>query len=347
MSPGKLLGLRRLADDAGRFKMLAVDQRPPIEALVRAGRGSESASFEDVARLKMTLIEALSGAASALLFDPHYIFPAAIHSLPRDCGLLITLEDDTFDDTDEGRLSHTIPDWSVRKIRIAGGDAVKVLAWYRPDAGAEVLEHQQRFTAEIGAQCARYDIPYVFELLVYPFPHESGHRSDYVEHPLKKVEQVVESVQTFADPRFGIDIFKLESPLPAGVVTAPNSISESDMTDAFSELGRAAGRPWVMLSAGATPESFERILELAYQAGASGYLAGRAIWWEACASHFPDWEGTSNALKGDSLAYMERLNLLTDERAQPWFDHPSFGDGGPVPPEAGPEFRAGYAPEAG
>ena len=30
MQPGKLRGIRRLADDRGRFKMLAVDQRPPV-----------------------------------------------------------------------------------------------------------------------------------------------------------------------------------------------------------------------------------------------------------------------------------------------------------------------------
>jgi len=57
----------------------------------------------------------------------------------------------------------------VEKIRAIGGDAVKVLAWYRPDADAGINEHQKRFVREIGQDCARYDIPYVLELLVYPF----------------------------------------------------------------------------------------------------------------------------------------------------------------------------------
>ena len=34
MQPGKLWGMRRLADAGGRFKMLAVDQRPPIKNLI-------------------------------------------------------------------------------------------------------------------------------------------------------------------------------------------------------------------------------------------------------------------------------------------------------------------------
>ena len=39
ISAGKLWGLRRLADDAGRFKMTAIDQRPPIINLVKERRG--------------------------------------------------------------------------------------------------------------------------------------------------------------------------------------------------------------------------------------------------------------------------------------------------------------------
>ena len=31
LSPGKLWGMRRMADAHGRYKMTAVDQRPPIK----------------------------------------------------------------------------------------------------------------------------------------------------------------------------------------------------------------------------------------------------------------------------------------------------------------------------
>ena len=30
LSPGKLMGMKRLSDEKGVFKMTAVDQRPPI-----------------------------------------------------------------------------------------------------------------------------------------------------------------------------------------------------------------------------------------------------------------------------------------------------------------------------
>lgn len=345
ITPGKLMGLRRLADAGGRFKMLAVDQRPPIENLVREARGGESAVFDDVAGVKAALIGELAPAATAVLMDPQYIFPSGIPLLPRDRGLLVTLEHDRFEETPNGRRSHPIPDWTVRKIRLAGGDAVKVLAWYRPDADPQIVEHQQAFVADIGAECSSYDIPFVFELLLYPFPGEEGHTTGYVETPMKRAESVIESVSTFADPRYGVDLFKLESPVPAASFTAEGRVPDREIDEAFSGLNQAAGRPWVMLSAGAKPASFERMLEKAYDAGASGYLAGRAIWWEACVSTFPDRDALAARLREISLPYMERINTLTDDRATPWFHHPGYGPDGPTPPEAGDEFRRRYGAE--
>ena len=167
ISPGKWWGLRRLADDVGRFTMLAVDQRPPIKNLVSSARGTADATYDDVADVKRLLVEELGGLASAVLLDPHYAYPRAIDAVSPRQGLLLTLEDSVFEETPTGRLSGTIDDWSVDKIRRVGGDAVKVLAWYRPDADPSVNEHQQEFVAAIGSACRKYDIPFLFELLVY------------------------------------------------------------------------------------------------------------------------------------------------------------------------------------
>ena len=36
LSAGKLLGLRRLADESGLFKIVAVDQRPPFQNEIKS-----------------------------------------------------------------------------------------------------------------------------------------------------------------------------------------------------------------------------------------------------------------------------------------------------------------------
>lgn len=339
LSAGKIWGMRRMADARGRFKMTAVDQRPPIKDPIKAKRGTPEAPYEDVAGFKRMLIDELQAESSAMLLDPHYALPGGMTLLSPAKGLIVTLEDSIFQSTPGGRLSSEIDDWSVEKIKRCGGDAVKVLAWYRPDADAAVNRKQQDFTARIGEACARYDIPFLFELLVYPLPNEANQTTQYIEMKDKKSDLVLESVRVFADPKFGIDVFKLESPVPARDV--PQEGSDKAVRGLFDEMGKLAGRPWVMLSAGAGMAEFKAILAHAYRAGASGYLAGRAIWAKPF-QQFPDWDEIQAGLRRDSIPYMKDINTLTDARATPWFAHPRFGGAVTVPhPDA--DFRHHYA----
>ncbi len=344
LRPGKLWGLRRLADPSGRFKMLAVDQRPPIQNLVRERRGVDAPSYDDVCAVKATLVEELAPHCSAVLLDPHYAYPASIHLASPSRGLVLTLEDSAFAEDEGGRRSASIDDWSVAKIKRAGADAVKVLAWYRPDASAAVRDHQHAYVADVGAACRRHDIPFVFELLVYPMLGTSQHTTDYVEQPGKRAEDVLESVAAFAGPEYGVDLFKLESPWPAADVPDPergDGALVDEVRDHFRELGRRAGRPWVMLSAGATKEQFRRVLRFAYDAGASGYLAGRAIWWDAFQS-FPDFDAMQAKLREEAIPYVESLNQMTDTMATPWVAHPAHGTAASGIAGAGAGFRSAY-----
>jgi tagatose 1,6-diphosphate aldolase len=342
ISAGKYWGMRRMADATGRFRMTAVDQRPPIKNPIRAKRGTPQAPWEDVAGFKELLIRELQAESSAMLLDPHYAYPRGVTMLDARLGLILTLEDSIFRETPGGRLSAEIDDWSVEKIKRAGGDAVKVLTWYRPDADPEVCAAQRDFTQRIGEACTRYDIPFVFELLVYPLAKDAEQTTEYVEMKTKQAQLVIDSVRAFADPRFGVDLFKLESPVPAGDVPEPGTAGSAAVQALFDELDRAAGRPWVMLSAGAGMTEFRRVLHYAYGAGASGYLAGRAIWLEAF-QLFPDWDGIRDELRGAAVPYMRELNTLTGSLARPWHTHPCYGPAGARIEPADSTFRHVYA----
>lgn len=339
-SPGKLWGMRRMADASGRFRMTAVDQRPPIINPIAKHHGGV-APWEEVARFKRLLVEKLQGESTAMLLDPIWAIPYGIDALDPSKGLIVTLEAHDFAETEGGRLSHEIPDWSVGKIRRMGGDAVKVLAWYRPDASEAVRIHQQDFAKRIGEACARYDIPYLFELLVYPLPGDAHQTRDYVEMGGKKAEHVLASVEEFAKPEYGVDVFKLESPIGAGEVPGVDTEGWEEVQKLFDEMGRLAGRPWVMLSAGASKAQFRNILTHAYKAGASGYLAGRAIWQDAFTA-YPEWNEIAIGLEGDSVDYMNQINALTEARAMPWFEHPVFGPAGPRLSPADASFPSSY-----
>lgn len=330
---GKTRGLARLADTDGHFRMVALDQRPPMfEAIAQAKKiPKEQVTYADVAAAKRLLVEALAPHCSSMLFDPNFAVPAAIDLLPAHCGLIMTLEEHRVEDTPGGRKSRVIDNWSVGKIRAMGGDAVKVLAWYRPDVDATVNEHQKRFVREIGDECRRNDIPYVLELLVYPFLGSANHTADYVESPGKLPSLVIESVREFAKPEYGVDLLKLESPLAANSLPAPDGSAAARAAqrefDAVGEICSEHGIPWVLLSGGAAPEKFERVLEYAFAAGAGGFLAGRTIWLNAVRTHFPDIAAVSTALNKESVAILNSLSRLTKQRAKSWeprfpkFDH--------------------------
>ncbi len=316
MTPGKFWGLRRMADEAGRFKMLAVDQRPPIKNQVSAARGENTARYADVRAVKRALMAALAPHASAVLADPTYALCDAMTILSPAHGLVVTLEDSAFGEGADGRLSKAIDDWSVSKIKRVGGDAVKVLTWFHPEQDAASRRAQLDFTKSVGAACARHDIPFLLEMLLYPLAGDRMQTKDYVEQAGKRAEQVLETVEVMAAPDFGVDVFKLESPVPAKAVPPPG---DAETAALFAEMGRLAGRPWVMLSAGASQDAFRNVLHYAYEAGASGYLAGRAIWWQAF-QHFPDMERMTADLRGPAATYMAELNALTDAKARPWSD---------------------------
>lgn len=340
---GKLWGLRRMATDAGHFAMVAADQRPPIAKLIAHGRriAADEVRFEDMRAIKRLLVDALGAHAGAMLLDPNFALPAALDRLPARTGLVVTLEDHRFKETPGGRLSHSIRDWSVEKIKRAGGDGVKLLAWYRPDASAEVLRHQKRYVEEIGQECRRHDIAFVLELLVYPFPEGAGHTMDYVESPEKRPELVIESVREFAQPRYGVDLFKLECPL-LGATLPPRDESAAHRQaqrwfDAMGDVCRAARIPWVMLSGGVTPAQFLRVMEYAYAAGAHGFLAGRAIWWDALQS-FPDLASCEARLREEACGNLAALDALTRRSATAW--HPDYSAFERIRAEG--ELSAGY-----
>jgi len=339
ISPGKLWGMRRLADAAGRWKMVALDQRTPLFGPIAERRGVAEAPFEDVAKVKQLLARHLADQASALLIDPLYAYARAVPEIPAQKGLILSYEHSAFEATPKGRKSGPIPDWSVRQIRRVGADAVKVLVWYRADADPEIRTHQEAFVRAAGEACAREDITCLLEVLVYPLPGE-----DPKAFEAQRTELVLDSIRPFTAPEYGVDIFKLEPPGAIHDVPDPDGPQAAALQAAYDRMAAMLPRPWVMLSAGAGVEDFARSLRYAYRAGAAGYLAGRAIWAGAF-SHFPDYAAIERALSTESRRNLEELNRLTDAQAAAWHAHKGFGGSVEADVQEG-RFPQGYATAA-
>ncbi len=307
----KLIHLKKLCTDRAHFQMLAVDQRPPIFNIISNAKGRKH-TYDEVVECKKLITSNLSQLATAILMDPNYSL-SNILQYNKSKGLIITLEDHSFIETERGRYSDSIQNWSVEKIKKIGGDAVKVLAWYRPDADSESIEHQKKYVKKIGEECEKYSIPFLLELLVYPFQDDENHTTEYQEQKQKKTQHVINSVKEFSKDEYKVDIFKLESPVDSNDLEG--EISQAT-EEAFKDLSNATNnKPWVVLSSGMGKDSFYKCLELAYKNGASGYLAGRTIWLDAF-NQYPKIKLVEEGLKVNSVNYVNKLNELTAINAQ-------------------------------
>lgn len=337
VSPGKLWGLRRLADEGGRFKMLAMDQTGPIVNPIKEVRGLEKAPFEDVAAVKLLLARHLTKDVSAVLVDPPLGYAPAIAEVPARKGLILATEWATWEVTATGRKSCNIPGWDAGVIRTIGADAVKVNLWFRPDVSPDVKVNQLAYVNSVKRACARADIPFVLEFLIYPFPGEdadefAGRRTQLVLGGLSDPD--------IMDPE-GVDVYKLEAPIQMAHVPDPEGPGAAKVQAVFDRMASGIRRPWVQLSGGAGPDDFLRILTYSYRAGASGYLAGRAIWAEAFRK-FPDLKAMEQDLRTKAAAVVERANELTDRMATPWPSHGSWSGKVEMEPD-GPGFASAYA----
>ena len=307
---GKLIHIKKLCNDQGHLQMLAIDQRPPIFNLIREKK--KAYTYKDVVDFKKQISLNISQHSTAILMDPIYSVPSLIPS-SKSKGLIVTLEDHNFIEKGKGRYSKNIKNWTVEKIKRIGGDAVKVLAWYRPDADQKSIKHQKKYIETIGKQCERYDIPFLLELLVYPFKNEIGYSKDYKEQLDKNQNHVIDSVKEFSKTKYKVDIFKLESPVDSDKLQ--NGKFTKTTEDAFKQLSKVTRNiPWVMLSSGMSKESFLNCLKLAYKNGASGYLAGRTIWLDAFRD-YPNYKKITTKLNKESVSYVKKLNELTKKNA--------------------------------
>lgn len=264
---GKLRHLSRCTTASGHFAIIAIDHRGNLLSSLNesAPQPLTDAGFT---QFKQDILAGLLPGASAVLVDPAYGIGAGIQRrlISGQKGLLAPLEVTDYDLHPSEQTMSMIPHWGVGKIKRVGGDGVKLLLPYHPQA-ANVPE-KQALVRQIVDECGHYDIPFFLEPIAYSLDKSQ---------PLSDAEVrqiVVEMAALFGT--LGVDILKLQFP-----ADARQNQDESAWKAACAELNTACKVPWALLSAGVDFATFARQAEIACAAGASGVIVGRAVWTEA------------------------------------------------------------------
>ncbi len=311
LTPGKLSGLRHVTDGGHRFRVLALDQSNSFKKALRkmherAGKPAEP-SYEEIRDAKLAMVTALGPEASAVLLDVNFGARQALNSLalPREAGLIVRLEASK----EAGLPSDYEPGWSVEKIKRMGAAAVKLLVYLDTEDPANV-KPQMAFVERVSRECAAADILLMTEELSFP---RKGEEKSSPSYKARKVKNIVEATRLIGPYT---DILKLEFPGFMGEESA------SAVQERLALLNETAIRPWVLLSAGEKFDLFVKQTELAMKAGASGYMAGRAIFNEYFEQDTP--QKRELFLAKEATARIRALNRIVNENAAPWMRRESI-----------------------
>ncbi len=299
ITPGRWRGLQTSSNNQSIFCILAFDQRGSYKKML-----PPETSYETAVQIKEDIVISLSRYASAVLLDPDYGFsPAA--KMASSSGLLFSVEQSGYSGDDTYRRTEFDPRWSVAKIKKSGASALKLMIYYHPESG-ELAEELEDLTRKVRDECQAYDLPLFLEPMSYSLDasikKESAAFAETKAHVVKETARRLSALKP--------DVLKLEFPHDAKYVT------DIDAWRADCEaISAASSVPWVLLSAGVDFDTFASQTEVACKAGASGFLAGRAIWKEA-ATMTP--EARADFLENTACPRIQQLIEIADQHARPW-----------------------------
>jgi sulfofructosephosphate aldolase len=274
-----VITLDALARESGTFLMVAMDQRESLRTMLR--ELGKPDGDEDVRRFKLAVARELAPHASGFLIEGEHVAdvaPLVRHGLILAVDRLVQERGAAVEDTRLDEVASVPP----------GVVALKLLViWRDDDRRAERVELARRFVA-LGA---RHGVLSVLEPVV---------RHDDREWAIVEAARELGAVRP--------SLYKCQVPL--GGKGEPEAI-----TVHCREIDAALPCPWVVLSQGVEPADFPAAVEAACRGGASGMLAGRAVWTETLAADDP-----TELLRRRSVPRLQELARIVDAHGRPWRD---------------------------
>ncbi|TDO34811.1 sulfofructosephosphate aldolase [Kribbella sp. VKM Ac-2527] len=277
-----------LARPSGGFAMLAVDQREAMRAMFAAHQ-TTPVTDDQVTRFKLAAASILTPYASGVLIDKQFAFDQAVAERVVDpaCGLIAAADhfiagpDEFVADVEIDRA--VVPS----EVRDQGAVALKLLVIHRPDGDPAA---RIAMVEEFVGRCRAAGLISIIEP-VSKAPRD-GREWNWDDGVLAAAREL---------GALGADLYKAEVPL--------HGDGDADEIRRRCEaITEAVDSPWVVLSSGVPHELFPEAVRIACSAGASGFLAGRAIWASVIGS-----DDVERDLLEISVPRLERLGAVVDE----------------------------------
>jgi len=321
LTPGKLAGLKAVSDQRGVIAAAAMDQRGSLQKSLAKERGA-AASGHDLEEFKINVTEVLTRHASAILLDPEYGLPASKQRNGK--GLLLAYEKTGYDAATPGRLPDLLDVWSVRRLKEAGADCIKILLYYTPFEKTPINDLKHAWIERIGDECLAHDIPFFLEFVGYD---AEGGDEKSLAYAKKKPEIVSGSMAEFGKARYNVDVLKVEVPVDMAFVEGTRSFkgerayTRAEALQHFRDAESMTHKPFIYLSAGVSNPVFIETLELAGESGTkfNGVLCGRATWKDGIPVYAKQGTSAFHAwLETTGVQNIENVNHAL-KAASPWY----------------------------
>ena len=242
LTPGKLAGMKAVSNENGVIAAAAMDQRGSLKKAL-----GTRATDEGLIEFKNYVTEVLTRHASAILLDPEWgLGPSKLRA--KGSGLLLAYEKTGYDKALPGRLPDLLDVWSVRRLKEAGADCIKILLYYSTFDDAKINDHKQAWTERIGDECRANDIPFFLELIGY----KEGLEDKGPEYAKLKPQVVADSMAEFSKGRYGVDVLKVEVPVNLQYVEGaksfkgPKVYTKAEALQYFRKAAEATNKPFIL-----------------------------------------------------------------------------------------------------
>jgi sulfofructosephosphate aldolase len=283
------MNLDALARPSGTFLMVAMDQRESLRTML--AQHFDQVDDARMVRFKLAVARELGPYASGFLIDRHYGYREIVRErlLPDSCGLILAA--DALQQPPGGIVEETELDAEIDATAAcaAGVVALKLLVIWRDD---ERREHRIEMSRAFAGLAREHGLLSVLEPVV--------RGPEGFDREAAIVEAAAELAVT------GCDLYKCE--VPTHGAGEPEQITEWSR-----RIDAATPCPWVVLSQGVDPDRYPVAVEAACKGGASGMLAGRAVWTATLAADDP-----TALLREHSVPRLRQLGEIVDTYGRPW-----------------------------
>jgi sulfofructosephosphate aldolase len=280
--------LKPLARQSGALAMLAIDQRESMRAMF-AEKQPEPVTDKQLSDFKIQALQTLTPYASAVLIDRQFAWDRAVaeKAVAPSCGMIAAMDHFIASATEIVADVKIDKEVNPAEVKADGGVALKLLVPWRPDESAE---GRLAMVADFVARCKAAGLISIIE------PVSRGARDG---RKFDLHEGIIAAARELGNT--GADLYKAEVPLHG-------KGGESAVRAQCAELTKIINGPWVVLSSGVGPDEFPQAGEWACKEGASGFLAGRAVWRNTIGE-----KDVQKALSEDGVNRLKRLCDVVDK----------------------------------